>query len=96
MLIQLPQTFNNFFQVDVIPTQGTTDGSPRVKVCSVVSTYTGENVPCPKCVNSGVLEPYPQNTSVANTFDSFTYYINNVMNYNLRTVADDPNVNNLT
>lgn len=96
MLIQLPQTYNNYLQVDVIPTQGTTDGSPRVKVCSAVVNYNGENVPCGKCINGGVLQPYAQNSTVSNIYDSFTYYVDNVMNFNLRTVADDPNVNNLT
>lgn len=96
MLIQLPASYNNYLQVEVIPTQNTADGSPRVKLCSVVVNYNGENVPCGKCLNNGVLRPYAQNTTVSNVYDSFSYYVNNVRNYNLRTTTEDPNANNLT
>lgn len=96
MLIQLPVTYNNYLQVDVIPTQNSSDGAPRVKMCSAVVNYNGENIPCGKCLNSGVLQPYAQNSSVSSVYDSFSYYVNNVRNYNLRTTSDDPNVNNLT
>jgi hypothetical protein len=96
MLIQLPQTFNNYIQVDTIPTQGTPDNSPRVKTCSVVVNNNGENIPCPKCLNSGVLSPFAQNSTVSNIYDSFSYYLGGVTNYNLRTTADNPQVNTIT
>lgn len=96
MLIQLPPTYDNLLQVDVIPTQNSSDLMPRVKLCSAVVTYSGENIPCGKCINSGVLKPYAQDTTASTVHDSFSYYVKKVKNFGLRSTSDDPNVNNVT
>lgn len=94
--LQFPSGFNNYLQIDAIPTQNTTDLSPRVKVCSVVVASSGENLPCPKCMNTGVLKPYAQNTSFTKLYDSFSWYVGSVRKLSMRTTLDNPNVDTMT
>lgn len=97
MIITYPATFSNSIQVNAKPTDKTNDGLPRVKLCSVVVTSSGENLPCPKCMNTGSLQSYSQNNeSVLNGYDSFKWSLPQVRNFNFRTTADNPNVNKMT
>ncbi len=77
--------------VEVKPNQNT----PRVKMCTVVVTSSGENLPCPKCMNTGQLNNYAQ----SNTYDiqdSFKWTIDHVKNYNIRLIAESENANKMT
>ncbi|CAF0786583.1 unnamed protein product [Brachionus calyciflorus] len=96
LVIEFPSTFNNYLEVEAIPNLDTIDGKPRAKICSVVITSSGENLPCPKCMNTGSLEAYSQNSSLYDTYDGILWSLAAVPNYNLRTTADNLDVNKMT
>ncbi len=82
-------------QVESIPDINTSDGLPRVKICSVVVHQSGENLPCPKCMNQGSVYAYSQNSTIFNTYDSIQWSVGSVVNYNLRQQFDFPNANQM-
>lgn len=93
--VQFPTGFNNLIQVDAIPNQDTVDGFPRVKLCSAVVSWSGQNLPCPKCMNSGIISAYAQNDTFNSTYDSFTWY-SSVRTYDIVSTNDDPDANTMT
>lgn len=96
LIIEFPQTFNHYFEVEAIPNQETPDGLPKAKICSVVVTSSGENTPCPKCMNTGILSASSQNSSLYSTYDGIIWSLGAVQNYNLRTTSDKLDVNKMT
>ena len=66
-------------------------------MCSVAVISSGENLPCPKCMNSGgVLSAYSQNSTYSTIYDSFNWQIGSIINYGLRNETDNKYVNQMT
>ena len=64
-------------------------------MCSAVITSSGENLPCPKCMNNdGISTGYAQNETYK-VYDSFIWTIGSVLNYGLRTESDNASVNTM-
>ncbi|RNA15674.1 hypothetical protein BpHYR1_008571 [Brachionus plicatilis] len=96
MIIDFPQDYNNFMEVESVPVHDTVDGLPRAKICSAVVTSSGENMPCPKCMNKAKLNSFSLNSSLYSTHDGMTWSLGSVLNFNLRTTNDNPEVNKIT
>jgi hypothetical protein len=88
--IKIPTDYSNMLSVNVIPSL-----PGRVKICSAIVYASGENLPCPKCLNEQkTISYYKSNESESNVYDSMLWSVNNIHNKNLRSELDDnPNVN---
>ena len=65
-------------------------------MCSVAVISSGENVPCPKCMNTGgVVSPYSQNSTLSTVYDSFSWQIPSIVNFGLRSITDNTTVNQM-
>lgn len=83
-------------QVRAYPKSIPSNGLPQIKLCSVVVSSTGENLPCPKCLNSGSLDIYALYSAAANITDSFVWSLPVIANFAFRNTSDYPNVNQMT
>jgi hypothetical protein len=92
--LTIPSGFNNILQVQALPVQNTTDGKPRVKLCSAVVTYSGENLPCPKCMDTAQVYSYAQlsNYSIP---DAFIWTIDSLANLGLRATSESASANTM-
>ena len=96
VVVNFPTGFNNYLQIDSIPDINTIDGLPQVKICSVIVHASGENLPCPKCMNQGNVNAYSQNNTLFGTYDSIQWSVSQLTNYGLRTESIDlPKVNQM-
>ena len=94
--VDFPIGYNDFVQAEVVPDINTSDGLPKIKICSIVVHSSGENVGCPKCMNQGKVVAYSQNSSLFTTYDSIQWSVASVLNYGLRTKSIDlPYVNQM-
>ena len=97
MIMDFPDTFNNQLQVIAKPTVIPSNGLPRVKLCSAVIMSTGENLPCPKCMNMASLRTYAETNAGNSTInDAFEWTIPAIMNFGFRNTSESPNANKMT
>ena len=84
-------------QIEATTRLDTPDGSARAKMCSVAFLSSGQNLPCPKCMNTGgTMSFYAQNATYSTTADSFIWQIGSVKNYRLTTLNVGDNINEMT
>lgn len=96
MIIDFPHDYNNYFEIESVAVDDAIDGMPRAKVCSAVVTSSGENMPCPKCMNNAKFNSFPLNSSIYSTHTGIIWSHQSVRNFNLRTIDDQPDVNKIT
>lgn len=88
---------NNFSSPIKIDAYGNTVyGMQLIKIFSLKPLYSGENLPCPQCVNTISSQiKYSKNTiKIAN--DRLTWNISNLKNSNLRSLEENSTVNRIT
>jgi hypothetical protein len=95
MKIDFPNNFSNYFQIDATPIHNSSDNQPRVRFLSVVVTFSGRNLPCITCMNTGVLTTYSQNVSAYQTPDSLKWSLKSVKNWNLNGMSAFPTANTI-
>ena len=72
----------------------TTDGTPRMKICNVNISSSGENVPCRNCLNYS--SQYSYSGSIQTTAnDRMTWEVINVKNINLRPISENSSANDI-
>ena len=96
MIIDFPHDYDNYLEVESVAVDDALDGLPRAKVCSAVVISSGENMPCPKCMNSAKFNSFPLNSSLYSTHTGMRWSHESVSNYNLRTINDKLDVNTIT
>ena len=91
--IDFPSTFDNELKLDVLGNISS-DGLPRMKVCTVKVYSSGENLPCENCLQRDKIISYVDNSSAV-AYDKLTWSINNIKNSNLRSSFENATANRL-
>lgn len=72
----------------------TTDGTPRMKICYINISFTGENLPCSSCLNLTSQYSYSEN-AITSAYDRVSWEVINVKNTGLRSTTENSTANDL-